>query len=252
MQQGAAGAIGWWCSGGTCSLAMPCIRRRLIPSLKISTCSEQHQAPSLSPSLVSPRVPSAPPQDIPVPMQLGTSTAHLACRVAFVGDPHHVLCRGKNPECPRHGETPGTGRDMGMDRALELDPCPKAAEGTPSTGCTEPQCRWPCLTFGFGIAVELAHGHRVPCGEMGTGDPTVSRMSRAGLSPPTAYPGTRPRSPQMSALPWGGWGPLSKPGTCHGSGQGWNPSCPNREALGTPVMGASLCSPAPKHSRWHL
>lgn len=134
MQQGAEGAVGWWCSGGTCSLVMPCIRRRLVPSLKISTCSEQRQAPSLSPSPMCPRVPSAAPQDIPVPMQPGTSTAHLACRVALVGDPHHVLCRGKDPECPRHGETPGTGRDMGTDRALELDPRPRAAEGTPSTG----------------------------------------------------------------------------------------------------------------------
>lgn len=94
------GRVPWGAGAGqgvTCSLAMPRSWRRVTPTLKISTCPEQRQAPSLSPSWgATPGCPAtavSPPPDIPT--QLGTT--HLAPRVAFVGDPHHVLCGGREP-----------------------------------------------------------------------------------------------------------------------------------------------------------
>lgn len=37
----------------------------------------------------------------------------------------------------------------------------------------------PSPTFGFGVAIKLAHSHRVPCREMGAGDPGVSQQELA-------------------------------------------------------------------------
>lgn len=37
----------------------------------------------------------------------------------------------------------------------------------------------PNPTFGYGVAIKLAHSHRVPCREMGTGDPGVSQQELA-------------------------------------------------------------------------
>lgn len=92
--EGGTGGDGtWWHrAGGTCSLAMPCSRRRVAAILKSSTCPEQRQAPAPAPPSARGATAVSPPPGTPHSRALGPT--HLAPHVALVGDPHHVLCGG--------------------------------------------------------------------------------------------------------------------------------------------------------------
>lgn len=180
--------MGQW-GGGTCSLAMPCSRRRVIPALKISTCPEQRQVPSPARG--------ATPGHSDVPTTGHHHSPRPSCCSCW-GPPPRTLQGNESPERPHCGTGVGMG-GTGIPLALgwaQRCPCHRGGRvGTEGDGTPElpqrvsrshgvPRTRvpppggglGPPRTFGFGIVIELAHGHRVPCGETGTSEPHTRRL----------------------------------------------------------------------------
>lgn len=116
----------------------------------------------------------------------------------LLGTPTTYSAGDESPECPHHS----TGVGMGAQRRTGLlgwhNPEPLRGEGTlEPRGAQDPFLSPPpppSLTFGFGIAIEFTHSHRIPCRETGTGDPHCA-MARADYGAGLPHTRCSPRYP---------------------------------------------------------